>query len=52
MGHDAQGSRRMVVGDEAGAVGRARAWTTLNLALWEPLKGSVQGCDIIGFAFW
>lgn len=47
-----QGSRRVMVGDEAGVVDRARAWRTLNLTLWESLKDSIQECDIIRFAFW
>lgn len=38
-----QCGRRGVAGGEAGAVGWVgRAWRTLNLTLWEPLKGLIQ----------
>lgn len=41
--HEMQGGRGGVAGGEAGGVGRAgRAWTTLNLTLWGPLKGLIQ----------
>lgn len=46
MGNKVQDSRGGVVGAEAGVVGRARAWRTLNLILCKQLKAYTQGCDI------
>lgn len=43
MEYEVQCGRRGVAGGEAGAVGWVgRAWRTLNLTLWEPLKGLIQ----------